>query len=170
LMERRIFRIVLRGMGVYFLARGVVDWFAALAIVVQNADWMRPWSYEDMNWLYDLIGPATSTAIGIYLVSRGRFLLDCVAPVEIPRCEMCGFYQCGVFGKYCPECGTPVEVRCGASPSEEMLEGTWQAAQRRRRLGWTASLMIVARLLFATLCVGHAIYVRWDHSRDLCAC
>ena len=108
---KTLFRLLLKFLGVWLMANGVVS----LAGTTSNwvASWvMRP-SYSYPYWA-GLINGMVGIALGLYLFFGGKRIVDLAIPSNRPYCHECGYDLTGAVGNVCNECGTA--FRIAASP------------------------------------------------------
>lgn len=167
LRERRLFRMFLRCLGVYFIGRGLVDGMTEVGYDLIDQTWLIDWSLMGLSWMYDYLSPLASLAVGAYLLFAGTTLVNWVAPVAPARCWECGYDLTGNRSGRCTECGVPYP---GSGAAQILhVERAAVVPVHRRAIHWTPHLFIAAFLAWALLCAAHVIYLRLE-GEGLCGC
>ncbi|MEK6644749.1 MAG: hypothetical protein AABZ08_12670 [Planctomycetota bacterium] len=166
LRERRLFRMFLRCMGVFFLGRGLVDLIHEFSYDLIEQTWLADWSLIGMSWMYEYLSPLACLAVGGYLFFAGRTVLDWVTPIAPVRCWECGYNLLGNQSGRCSECGVPFPV----SQCIALLDVTLRPLERVRvGVGrWVPQVFIGFFLVWLLLCVAHVAYLRWEGVEQGC--
>ncbi len=101
---KTLFRVLVKVIGVWFLAQGVSNLITQTFAVVQA--YVRDPNYLGTSWLeYMPIYPASSILVGLYLYLGGRWIADVAIPGNRPYCPQCGYDLASTAAGECPECG-----------------------------------------------------------------
>lgn len=101
---KTLFRVLVKVIGVWFLAQGVSSLITQAFTVVQA--FIRDPMYLGTSWLdYMPIYPASFILVGLYLLLGGRWIADVAIPSNRPYCPQCGYDLGDTVGASCPECG-----------------------------------------------------------------
>ncbi len=102
---KTLFRVLLKLIGVWLFAQGVVSMMGLIPNLLLYFDRGSP----PGSWWYMV--PArgvTGMALGAYLFFGGRWIADKAIPSNRPYCHECGYDLSTSARDKCPECGTPV--------------------------------------------------------------
>lgn len=108
--ESTLFRIVVKGLGLYFVVYGIGSFLGTMANVLVTVSMMKdtPTDFAREN-LYRTIGylltPIFHVAVGSALLFAGRFVAGWFVSSKGRICLACGGELRGATGA-CPECGT----------------------------------------------------------------
>ena len=105
--HKTLFRLLLKFLGVWLAANGIVSVVSTLSSMVR-ATWFSPSSgtYTYAYWL-SLPSGIVGVAMGGYLFFGGKWIVDMAIPSNRPYCHECGYDLSGAVGSICNECGTP---------------------------------------------------------------
>ena len=102
---KTLFRLLIKALGVWFLAEGLVSLVSAvgqaIGVYTSRGASMPEW------WLWvGFLKPLAQIGIGTYLFYGGRWFVDRAIPGNKPYCHECGYELTHVSSNRCPECGT----------------------------------------------------------------
>jgi hypothetical protein len=124
------FRLVLKAIGVLLIGLSITPLAQSLlSIIVYGSDLWTIWSPYSMNttpasrtaseilWgIAHMILPAgLQLALGLYLLCRGKWLVDKCIPSNRAYCPDCGYDLSSSAGTNCPECGVTLPSPASAS-------------------------------------------------------
>jgi len=101
---KTLFRVMLKFLGVWLTANGIVGMVGTITNVVTYT-WLRPTGGYPY-WL-GIVRDVTGIGIGLYLFFGGKRIADLAIPGNRPYCHECGYDLTGAAGDVCNECGTP---------------------------------------------------------------
>ena len=113
---KTLFRILLKGIGVFLFALSMPQFLSPIYMMARSSG--IGWTDITLN----LIAPAVQTALACYLFFGGKWIADLAIPGNRPYCHECGYDLSGAAGSICNECGTP--FRAPARASEQSGENT----------------------------------------------
>ncbi len=126
------FRLVLKAIGIFLLATGVVELADSFSRSVGMAFFSGSFGYGGSRFPFDLqqvlatalysgvVGGLARLAIGAYLLFGGAKLVNLCIPSNRPYCPHCGYDLRGVGGDdVCPECGVRLPANLLAAPQRE---------------------------------------------------
>ena len=103
---KTLFRVMLKFLGVWLTAQGVISVTSTLFSMVRAAWFSGGTPYSIAYWLSFPSG-IVGIAIGLYLFFGGKWIADLAIPGNRPYCHECGYDLSGAAGSICNECGTP---------------------------------------------------------------
>jgi hypothetical protein len=124
------FRLALKIVGIYLLARGVPALLNGGATAIAGSMGFTYWGAGSgggfdfatmiaMAVQMGLVGSFLESAVGAYLVLGGGLLTNLMIPSNRPYCPDCGHELRSVSGVHCPECGARLPTDLLPPPSEE---------------------------------------------------
>lgn len=117
------FRLVLKAMGVFFAAQGVVYLLSSLPAMALAAWGWFVNGYYAGDWsmfLWEISGAligAPMLLVGFYLFYRGEWIVSEAIPSNRPYCPDCGYDLSTIVSTVCPECGAALPTRPATSAS-----------------------------------------------------
>lgn len=101
---KTLFRVLVKVIGVWFLAQGVSSMITQAFTVVQA--FIRDPNYLGTSWFeYMPIYPASYILVGLYLFLGGGWITEIAIPSNRPYCPQCGYDLGNTVAGECPECG-----------------------------------------------------------------
>lgn len=120
------FRLVLKAIGIFLLATGVVAVLDSVSGAVGRAMFTSGfgpgyWFLEVLAYALfsGLIGGLASLVIGAYFLFGGAKLVNLCIPSNRPYCPHCGYDLRAVNDELCPECGVRLPADLFATPQGE---------------------------------------------------
>jgi len=113
--HKTLFRLLLKFLGVWLTANGIVSLVSTITNVMVMT-FFRPAgvSYSYPYWI-SLLSGVVGIALGLYLFFGGKRIVDLAIPSNRPYCHECGYDLTGAVGHVCNECGTPFRPAASAS-------------------------------------------------------
>jgi len=114
---KTLFRLLLKGLGVFFLMQGFLQLIAHIVSVLQTILWPPAIggvvlsTYHFLGWLP--ISAVMQLGIGLYLFFGGKWIVNKAIPSNRPYCPECAYDLTGLVGDRCPECGTMLPRNAG---------------------------------------------------------
>ena len=125
------FRLVLKAIGIFLLATGVVDVVDAVSGSVGRAFFSGGFGFGGLGSFDELlqalgfalytglVGGIGRLVIGAYLLFGGAKLVNLCIPSNRPYCPHCGYDVRGVGDEVCPECGVRLPADLFAASQRE---------------------------------------------------
>ncbi len=125
------FRLVLKAIGIFLLATGVVELVDSVSSAVGMAlvsGGSRFGGFRSASELLQILGYAmysglpggiARVVIGAYLLFGGAKLVNLCIPSNRPYCPHCGYDLRAVTDELCPECGVRLPAEVFAAPQGE---------------------------------------------------
>ena len=120
-LDRRLFYLFIRGLGLYLLFHAFRDGLGQVAMDLNEGMLDETWVTIWFNRLPSYWPMAVEVALGAYLFFDGRWVLNYVVPLREGLCWGCQYDLSGITDR-CPECGLSAEhaasPRTGPTPSD----------------------------------------------------
>lgn len=124
------FRLVLKAIGIFLLATGVIELVDAVTSAVGMAFYSGSFSpgsgsFWDLQQVLayamysGMVGGIGRLVIGAYLLFGGAKLVNLCIPSNRPYCPHCGYDLRAVRDELCPECGVRLPADLFAAPQGE---------------------------------------------------
>ena len=107
---KTLFRLLLKLLGVWLTANGVVSLVVTALIIVSQTS-------RGFDFIVQAGGPGLASGLvqvglGLYLFFGGRWIADKAIPSNRPYCHECGYDLTLAESNRCPECGTEFRLAC----------------------------------------------------------
>jgi hypothetical protein len=117
-------RTLLRVLGVYFVIEGGAQLVGYIGYIVTTQSYASSGRGLASIYWFSSSRSVIVVAAGLYLLFRGKWVVDQIIPGNRPYCHECGYDLTGANGGRCAECGTAfkmadVQPRVDGESSEE---------------------------------------------------
>ena len=105
-------RVTLRLLGAFIVAAHLPTLVVRVLVTAKTAAFGSAYSrMAGSSWIEQdismLVEEVLEVCVGLYLFSRGNWIIDRIIPSNRPYCHECGYEQTGLPAEgICPECGT----------------------------------------------------------------
>ena len=111
------FKLIVRAIGIYLLAQAIPRLLDVFRWALDFWLYDQTGMFSTRGFVSQLVLAGVDVGIALYLLVRGKRLIDfCMRDLR-DRCPRCGYPAAGVAGSVCPECGTAFAIRTTAVAS-----------------------------------------------------
>ena len=111
------FKLIVRAIGIFLLAQAIPRLLDVFRWAIDFWLYDQTDMFSTRGFVSQLVLAGVDVGIALYLLVRGKRLIDfCMRDLR-DRCPRCGYPAAGVAGSVCPECGTAFAIRAAAAAS-----------------------------------------------------
>jgi hypothetical protein len=109
------FRLIVRAIGIFLLAHAIPRFLDVMRWALEFWMYGESRMFTTSGFVSQLVLVGVDMAIALYLLVKGRRLIDFCMRDMRDRCPKCGYPAAGVTGSVCPECGTRFAFQPGST-------------------------------------------------------